>query len=176
MWKCIVVCCKTGYKSNNNIELKAGDPVCRKHFHSEDILLEKIITGPGGSILGRVCYKISKKHFCNKTEMKLRDLLLIDEMGVSKNLLLDQKTIKFKGLSDFGDDKPIGTEIDKEMIDHRIVIVFQPLLVFPTDCGFCIQRTYPWKYACKISSSSNCTFGKSRSKSIWNSCWWWKSK
>ena len=39
----------------DDIQVKAGHAVCEKHFASDDILHEKLITGPDGSVLGRVC-------------------------------------------------------------------------------------------------------------------------
>lgn len=46
-------------------------------------------------------------------------------MGTRKNLLLDHKTMQFKGVEDFGDNVP--KDLNKDMADHGLVLMFQPL-------------------------------------------------
>lgn len=60
--------------------------------------------------------------------MERHGVLLLDEMGTRKSLLLDPKTLKFKGVEDFGDDLP--KDINIEMADHGLVFMFQPLYDF----------------------------------------------
>ena len=64
-------------------------------------------------------------HFAEKSELQLHGIILLDEMSTRKTLLLDQKTMTFIGLEDYGDDLP--KNVDGEMADHGLVIMFQPL-------------------------------------------------
>ena len=70
-------------------------------------------------------FEILKAHFAEKSPMELHGLLLVDEMSTRKSLLLDLKTMKFKGMEDLGDTAP--KEIESKMADHGLVIMFQPL-------------------------------------------------
>lgn len=60
-----------------------------------------------------------------KSGKQLDGLLLLDEMSDRKNVLLDQKTITFKGVADLGDNAP--KNIETEIADHALVLIFQPL-------------------------------------------------
>lgn len=70
-------------------------------------------------------FTILKAHFDKKSDLQLHGILLIDEIGTRKDLLVDPKTIMYKGVEDFGDNSP--KEINKELADHGLVIIFQPL-------------------------------------------------
>lgn len=58
-------------------------------------------------------------------EIQRQGILLMDEMSTRKNIQLDQKSMSYKGLVDFGDNKEKGID---EMADHRLVFVFQTLM------------------------------------------------
>lgn len=70
-------------------------------------------------------FEVLKNQFDKKFPLELHGLILFDEMSTRKNLLLDQKTMMFKGIEDFGNSVPKN---DKAiMADHGLVIMFQPL-------------------------------------------------
>lgn len=49
-------------------------------------------------------------------------------MSTRKNLLLDQKTMTFKGVEDFGDPQNSSKkDVEAQMADHGLVIMYQPL-------------------------------------------------
>ena len=70
-------------------------------------------------------FEILKEHLVGKSERELHGILLLDEMSTRKNLLLDHKTMTFIGAENFGDNAP--KDVEKEMDDHGLVIMFQPL-------------------------------------------------
>ena len=70
-------------------------------------------------------FEIIKEYFAKKSGKQLHGVLLLDEMSTRKNLLLDQKTMTFKGVTDLGDDAP--KNVETEMADHALVLIFQPL-------------------------------------------------
>lgn len=87
-------------------------------------------------------FEVLKNHFDGKAPIELNGLILVDEMSTRKNLLLDQKRMKFTGVEDFGTtdlensanqnetffDENLETDIKKNVLaDHGLVIMFQPL-------------------------------------------------
>lgn len=70
-------------------------------------------------------FTILKAHFDKKTDLEHHGILLVDEIGIRKDLLLDPNTMTFKGIQDFGDKVP--KEINAELADHGLVFLFQPL-------------------------------------------------
>ena len=71
------------------------------------------------------CFEILKEHLTNKSGKQLRGVLMLDEMSTRKSILLDTKTMTFKGVADLGDNVP--KNVETEMADHALVLVFQPL-------------------------------------------------
>ena len=55
-------------------------------------------------------FEILKEHLAKKSGKQLHGVLLLDEMSTRKNLLLDQKTMSFKGVADLGDNVPKNVE------------------------------------------------------------------
>ena len=70
-------------------------------------------------------FEVLKEHFAKKSGKQLYGALLLDEIATRKNLLLDQKSMTMKGISDVGDNVP--KDINTEMADHALVLMFQPL-------------------------------------------------
>ena len=70
-------------------------------------------------------FKLLKEQFAEKSELQLHGIILLDEMSTRRNLLLDTKTMTYKGLEDYGDNQL--KDADQEMADHGLVIMFQPL-------------------------------------------------
>lgn len=53
-------------------------------------------------------------------EIQRQGILLMDEMSTRKNIQLDQKSMSYKGLVDFGDNKEKGID---EMADRSISVL-----------------------------------------------------
>lgn len=70
-------------------------------------------------------FKILKEHFDKKSDLERHGILLVDEIGARKDLLLESKTMTYKGVEDFGDN--LSKEKSTELADHGLVFVFQPL-------------------------------------------------
>ena len=51
-------------------------------------------------------FEILKEYFAKKSGKQLHGVLLPDEMSTKKNILLDQKTMTFKGVTDLEDNTP----------------------------------------------------------------------
>lgn len=69
--------------------------------------------------------KLLKEHFSSKSEKELHGVLLLDEMSTRKGLILDKRTMKYKGVEDLGDDVPKNEYVN--LADHGLVLVFQSL-------------------------------------------------
>ena len=63
--------------------------------------------------------------FAEKSELPLEGNILLDEISTRKNVLLDTKTMTYKGFEDYRDNQP--KDADQEMADHGLVIMFQLL-------------------------------------------------
>lgn len=71
-------------------------------------------------------FEVLKKYFEDKSEEERDGIIMLDEMKTRKGLLLDQNTMKYKGLSDFGfEESP--QDITQDMANYGLVIAFRPL-------------------------------------------------
>ena len=70
-------------------------------------------------------FLILKRNLDELPEYARDTLIAVDEVRTRKGLLLDSKTMNYKGLEDFGDGA-INTNI-REQADHGLVLLLQPL-------------------------------------------------
>ena len=113
-------------------------------------------------------FKLLKEQFAEKSVLQLHGIILLDEMSTRRNLLLDTKTVSYKGLEDYGDNQL--KDADQEMADHGLVIMFQPLYDNYSQpiAVFASKGTVSGTN----SRPSRCTLGTSRYKSAWNRGRW----
>lgn len=70
-------------------------------------------------------FELFKKYIEKKSAMQKHGIILFDEMSVRQAISVCSKTLTYKGLVDFGDDKKAKTI--QEQATHALVFMFQPL-------------------------------------------------
>ena len=73
--------------------------------------------------------EVLKEHFSKKSPLQRHGVLLLDEIQTRQNIALDQKTMSYKGLTDFGTNEGTSTGIE-DKADHGLVLMYQPLYDF----------------------------------------------
>ena len=71
-------------------------------------------------------FQLLEKSFRSKSERGRHGILVIEEINVCKSIAVSSSTLTYTGLTDYGDDGPLSTDIN-DQASHGLVFMFQSL-------------------------------------------------